>query len=639
MRFGPQLLGDLDAGAQREWLLADGRGGYAMGTVAGLRTRRYHALLVVSTGPVGARRVGLAALDPVLVIGDRRVRLAVDEWAGGAVDPRGHELLETFDLTDGVPRWRWSAGEVRLEREIAMARGRSSVTIVHRLLRSREPVRLELAALVTWRDAHGQRGAGDAAGEPSITMTSDGFTVDRAFRVSGPALRPAGSWFRGVRYREEAARGLWDTEDLWHAGTFVVDLAPGQSVGVQAWAPAGEAPPPSAPAVIAAARERARGLARVAGTPERVGRALAHAADQFILADAGVVAGYPWFGEWSRDTMVSYEGLFLASGRHEEGRRLLLRAAASLSEGMLPNTTDPVASDGEAVAYNTADAALWLIHAVGRHVAVTGDLDAAAQLADPLLSVISAYLAGTRYGIAVDATDGLLRQGAPGLALTWMDARVDGQPVTPRGGKAVEVNALWVNALGTAAELLSAIGRDGQPLLARAAATRKAFRATFVHPGGWWDTVAGDPAESARVRPNSLLAVSLPHAPLAVEDPASVAIVARCAGELLTPLGLRSLAPADPAYRGLHRGGPVERDRAYHQGTVWPWLIGAYVDAAGKVGAPTAGLLGALEQHVDEWGLGSVSETADGDPPHRATGCPFQAWSVAELMRAHRLTR
>jgi predicted glycogen debranching enzyme len=345
------------------------------------------------------------------------------------------------------------------------------------------------------------------------------------------------------------------------------------------------------------------------------------AADQFIVAGPTVVAGYPWFGDWSRDTMTSYEGLFLESGRAEEGRALLERNAATLSQGMLANTADTGALE-----YNTADGTLWFLHAVGRHVERTGDRDLASRLAPRLVEVVEAHVLGTRYGIGVDPADGLLVQGQEGLALTWMDARIDGRPVTQRSGKAVEINALWVNGLATVARLLRRVGQDDATVRRYERRARSSFAPAFLREGRCVDVV-GDPA----LRPNQLLALSLPHAPLAERS-----VVEACA-PLLTSIGLRSLDPSDPAYRGRHRGDPAARDGAYHQGTVWPWLIGPYVHAALKTRAPVGELLAGLEVHLCDWGLGSVSETADGDPPHAGTGCPFQAWSVAETLRARRL--
>ncbi|MGB8995250.1 MAG: amylo-alpha-1,6-glucosidase, partial [Pseudonocardiaceae bacterium] len=345
-----------------------------------------------------------------------------------------------------------------------------------------------------------------------------------------------------------------------------------------------------------------------------------------VTAAPDVVAGYPWFGTWSRDTMTSYEGLFLATGRHDEGRALLRGYAAPVSEGMLANTADTGATE-----YNTADATLWFAHAVGRHIAATGDLDFAAALVPVLDGVIHAHLQGTRYGIGMDPADGLLTQGQPGYALTWMDARVDGIGVTPRIGKAVEINALWVNALATLRTLHARLGSDPAEVAALHERGRSAFATRFPAPGGGlYDVVDGPAGDDDAVRPNQLLAVSLPHAPLT--DPGVVSAVAP---RLLTPIGLRSLAPGSPGYRGQHRGGPRDRDSAYHQGTVWPWLIGPYVDACLRTGASTSGVLAGLTAHLAEWGLGSVSETADGDAPHATTGCPFQAWSVAELNRSY----
>jgi predicted glycogen debranching enzyme len=319
--------------------------------------------------------------------------------------------------------------------------------------------------------------------------------------------------------------------------------------------------------------------------------------------------------------MTSYEGLLLETGRADEGRALLVRNADALSEGMLANTLDTGTLE-----YNTVDGTLWFVHAVGRHVERTGDVDLAAELVPALCGVVEAHLAGTRYGIHVDPADGLLTQGADGIALTWMDARVNDVPITQRAGKAVEINALWINALATVAGLLARTGGDSARFAADERQARTSFGEAFLH-NGRCDDVAGD----SRLRPNQLLAVSLPHAPLH-----EASIVQSCA-PLLTPLGLRSLDPADPGYIGRHRGGPAERDRAYHQGTVWPWLIGPYVEAALRTGVPVDGVLDGLDAHTGDWGLGSVSETADGDAPHDATGCPFQAWSIAELLRARRL--
>jgi predicted glycogen debranching enzyme len=662
IRFGGQVAGDLAAGSAREWLVADGLGGYAMGTVSGLRTRRYHGLLVVAGDSPANRRLGLASLDPVVTLASgAEVRLATHEWTSGAIAPSGHERLESFDLDDGLPRWRWRIGDVVIERELAMATGESCLGVVHRLAAG-GPVRLALDAVVTWRDVHGER---QADRQPDVASAAGGIVFEGAYRLSGPGWEWRNAWWEGVHYREEAARGLNAVEDLWHAGRFVAALRrPGDAVGVTAWAGDLSRHPRRATEIVSAARERNRTIAatvaaRSSGPLDAASvGSLAVAADAFVVrvpdgravgragASAGrpdVVAGYPWFGAWTRDTMLSYPGLFLSTGRVEEGRELLRAYAATLSQGMLANTADT----GE-LRFNSVDGTLWFAYALDRHVAGTGDVELAVELAPKLRSVVGAHLAGTRFGIKV-TDDGLLTQGADGEALTWMDARVDGVAVTARIGKPVEVNALWVNALASAAVLSRLAGqpavipdggRDiGLDALLRSA--RSAFAARFPHRDGLLaevglhaDVVDGpDPREARHMRPNQLLAWSLPYAPLA-PDPAALQAIGAA---LLTPIGLRSLDPRDPEFRGRHRGGPADRDRAYHQGTVWPWLIGPYVDACRRSqpsGTPyDDSVFVGLVRHLAEFGLGSVSETADGSAPHAGTGCPFQAWSVAEVLR------
>jgi predicted glycogen debranching enzyme len=626
VRFGPQGCGTLDEAALREWLVADGAGGYAMGTVCGLRTRRYHGLLAVAVDGPGSRNLGLVALDPVLVLGDARVRLATHEWGTGTVDPSGYELLVSFDLEDGVPRWRWQLGGIVFERELSMAHGSPTVGVVHRLVAADRPVNLELTPLCTWRSVHGERFGN---GDPQVETTDDGFVFEGAYRVAGPGFQPGGEWYRGVRAREEAARGLNDREDVWAAGTFTAALQPGASHEVIASAAplAGELR--GAAEIVSGARARAAAVIRAAGVTGFVDEQLVLAADQFAITTGGrptAVAGYPWFGEWSRDLMTSYEGLYLTTGRADEGREVLRASAATVSEGMLANTADTGSLE-----YNTVDGTLWLVHAVGRHVSVTGDDDLGHELAPVFDSIVQHHLDGTRYGIGVDTADGLLRQGAEGWALTWMDARVDGQPITQRAGKPVEVNALWLRALAVA----EALGGD-QTVTALRAQASASFVRRFVRPDGQglFDLVDGPGGDDASVRPNQLLAVSLPGGPLPLEAARSAVVV--CRDELLTPLGLRSLSPRDPAYHPYHRGSPAERDAAYHQGTVWPWLLGPYIDAARAAGVPHEDVLAGMEGHLGEWGLGSVSETADGAAPHAATGCPFQAWSVAEVLRVRR---
>ncbi|MEU4558052.1 glycogen debranching enzyme N-terminal domain-containing protein [Actinoplanes sp. NPDC023936] len=597
--FGPQVCGALtpDAGAGREWLVTDGLGGYACGTVSGLRTRRHHSLLTV-TDHSGARHSGtrwtaLASLDLTVTLpSGAKVALHTHEWESGAVVPGGHRYLETFTLDRGLPRWRWRIGDVVIERELALRHGHASLAVVHRVVSAPGPVGLAAAAMCTWRDADGTRHA--AGPPPGTTPAAGGVIVADAYRLAGPGWQPAGIWHHGVRTRHDGA-----TEDLWLAGTFFAQVGPGDTMDVSAWAGTLSDQPPPPPVVIAAERERAHRLV-TAAKAEGYGETLALAADRFVIrAPDGpdVIAGYPWHGSRLSDTMIAYEGLFLDTGRAEEGRELLIARTRTAGD-------EPAAPD----------APLWLVHAVDRHVTRTGDSDLAAELAAPLGRLLRQRLNGSG-PLAVDPSDGLLRTAA---------------------GKPVDLNALWVNALAAMGDLLTDGGYDDGEPRARHARARTSFLAAFPAPEGWlYDLVEGPAAtyplgagahhDDPSLRPGQLLAWSLPHAPMRGRDDAAVRTVAET---LLTPLGLRTLAENEYGYQPRQDGG---RD-----GTVRPWLIGPYADACAATGRPADGLLTGLEAHLSEWGVGSVSESADGEPPHRATGCPFAATAVAEVLRVRR---
>ena len=635
IRFGPQVCGNLDEASKREWLVADGLGGYAMGTVAGLRTRRYHGLLIVAVDGPGRRMLGLAAIDPVLVLGDARIRLATDEWGNGTVDPRGHELLASFDLTDGVPRWRWQVGGTILDREVAAVHGSSTFGIVHRLVAQDRPVLLELTPLCTWRDAHGERRAN---GAPEVASEESGFVFEQAYRVEGAGWQPTGAWYRDVRAREETARGLPDREDLWAAGTFRVELETGGCHEVTAAALPAPKRLPRAAKVVAAARDRAHSLVRASGAADEVDAQLVLAADQFTITPAGrptAVAGYPWFGEWSRDLMTSYEGLYLATRRHDEGREVLLAAAATVSEGMLANTADTGSLE-----YNTADGTLWLFQAVHALERAGGGAGFLEEIYPAIRKILAWHARGTHHGIRVDPADGLLVAGDAGTQLTWMDAKVGDWVVTPRHGKPVEVNALWYNALRLGARWAGALGRREE----ESAWSRQADRAARSFAASFWDAerrqlvdVIRPDGVDRRLRPNQLLAVSLPF-PLLDQDQRR-AIVAAVEHALLTPYGLRTLAPGEPEYRPSYRGGPLERDGAYHQGAIWPWLLGPFVRARlaayGRTPENLArcrALVEGMAAHLEDAALGHVSEILEPEPPFRPVGAPAQAWSVATLL-------
>nr|WP_221330442.1 glycogen debranching enzyme N-terminal domain-containing protein [Actinoplanes sp. L3-i22] len=586
--FGPQVCGvpERDAGAGREWLVTDGLGGWAAGTVSGLRTRPEHALLTVA-GPGRTPHVALAALDLTVTLPTgTKVPLYTHAWRSGTLAPAGHRLLETFTLANGLPRWRWRIGDVVIERELAFVLRGPSLAVRHRVISAPGPVGLAVAAMCTWREAAGSRHA-DGPGL-RIERVADGVLVEGAYRLAGPGWQPAGQWHLGARI---GAR----TEDLWHAGSFSAQTRPGETLEISAWAGNLAERPPAPPVVLAAARERAHRLV-TAAKAEGYAASLALAADAFVIqaADGPSLAdGYPWSGRPA--SLAAYEGLFLDTGRADEGRDLL-RALVDRP-------------------WDDADLPLWLVHAVDRHVTRTGDSDLARLLAVPLGRLLRQAL-NNGGPLTMDPADGLLTVTAGPQA---------------RAGKLVEVNALWVNALAGLADLLADGGRDDAEPRARHARARESFLRRFPAPEGWLHDVVEGPAapyplgagtqhDDPTLRPYQLLGWSLPHGPM--RGDAGTGVQA-CGEALLTPLGLRTLAPDEYGYDGAHP----------EQGLVRPWLIGPYADACTATGHPVDGLLDGLAAHLAEWGVGSIGEAAHGDAPHPALGRPFDALAVAETLR------
>jgi predicted glycogen debranching enzyme len=653
--WGREVCGDLAVAESREWLCANGIGGFASGTVAGTLTRRYHGLLVAALAPPLGRTLLAARVAERVEAHGRAWELGTSRWADGTVAPAGHVLLERFHLEGTVPCWTYALGELRLERRVWMEQGANTTYVQYRLVRGGETLRLSVDAFVNHRDYHATtRGHGwtMAVAAEAGTLRVTAFPGARPLRVgaAGAAVRPAHVWHHRHGLPRERERGLDAEDDHLHAGTLGLDLAPGQArtvvISCEATAdPDGEA---------ALARRRAHEaelLRRWRATGPAARRApawidqLVLAADQFVcrrpLADdpdgVSVIAGYPWFGDWGRDTMIALPGLTLATGRPELAARILRTFARFLDRGMLPNRFPDA---GEAPEYNTVDATLWYVEAVRATVAATGDLALAKDLFPALEDIVRWHRQGTRYGIGVDPADGLLRAGEPGVQLTWMDAKVGDWVVTPRSGKAVEVNALWHNALAAMAELAGRLDLPAAGWREEAARVAAAFERFWDEPAGRLrDVIDGPGGDDASLRPNQLLAASLPASPL--EPGRRRRVVEACARALLTPVGLRSLAPGAPGYRPRYEGGPRERDAAYHQGTVWAWLLGPFVEAHLRAwGDPAAArsFLEPLRHHLAEAGAGTVSEIFDAEPPYRPRGCPAQAWSVAEILRAWVLT-
>jgi predicted glycogen debranching enzyme len=656
--LGRSTCGDLGQARDHEWLVTNGIGGFAAGTVCGINTRRYHGLLVAALAPPAARTLLVAAVDVTIIYDSIEYRLATHEFADGTVAPRGYQYLESFHLDHGMPVWRYALADAVLEKRLSMQPGHNTTQLSLRVLRAAAPLHVTLTPLCGYRDYHGHSHGGR---QPGVHEIPDGCRIEafpgaQPYRLTCADARftPDADWHWQFRHRAEGARGLDQTEDLYRPGRFTVTLEPGKQASLVLSTESD--PPPTFAALCSAVERRAAALldAVPAGTPAAV-RQLALAADQFIVvrdrnpdgddraAGKTVIAGYPWFGDWGRDTMIALPGLTLATGRFDIAATVLRTFAAHVSDGMLPNRFP---DGGEAPEYNTVDATLWFFHAIDRYTRDSGDPSPAAELYPVLADIIEWHRRGTRYGIGVDAADGLLTSGEDGVQLTWMDAKVDDWVVTPRTGKCVEINALWYNALRMMEELASTLEKPSEAADYRQAAEQVKDRfQRFWNPArnALYDVIDGPEGEpgpdgrryDGRLRPNQIFAVSLPHSPL---DPARrKAVVDICARRLLTSHGLRSLAPGEPGYRAHYTGGPYERDGAYHQGTVWAWLIGPFVDAHYRVYGDAVlarSFLEPLILHLDSACLGSISEIFDAEPPFAARGCFAQAWSVSEVLRA-----
>ena len=641
--FGREIIGDFDAASRREWWVTNGLGGWASGTVSGANTRRYHGLFVPALQPPLGRTVLVEKLNEAATYAGEQFELSANEYGDGAIHPHGYRQIERFALEGTVPTWTFALADARLEKRIWMPHGQNAVYVAYTLAHASGPLDLEATLMVTHRDAHAET-KGDW--EPQVVAMAGGVLVHAhattlAVQATGGMFEALRYWHWNIHHRQETARGLPDCEDHFAAGRFTVTLQPGES-----WvlvASLDQAPRLDWARSLAAAHERERNLIAQSGLGREPAwiRQLVLAADQFIVgrgAGQTVIAGYPWFGDWGRDTMIALPGLTLATRRYDVAAGLLRTFAQYVSDGMLPNRFPDA---GAAPEYNTVDATLWYFHALDRYTVATGELNLARELWPILEDIIGWHLRGTRYGIQADPADGLLRAGAPGVQLTWMDARVGGRVITPRHGKPVEINALWINALRVMERLADALSMPAvHPYSALAAKAEASFDRFWFADGGYlFDVIDSSAGNDAALRPNQLIALSLPYGPLSDAETRLRArsIVTACARQLLTSHGLRSLARADPEYAARFNGPAEARDAAYHQGTVWGWLIGPFVDAYRLAFGDPAGaraFLAPFEHHLADAGLGSVSEVFEPEPPFAPAGCPAQAWSVAEVLRA-----
>ncbi len=623
-----------------EWLEADGLGGFASGTVSGVRTRRYHALLLAATTPPAGRFLLVNGFDAWVKTSAGTFPVSSQLYAPDVFHPDGKDRVESFE-PEPWPRWRFRLEDgTRLEQQILVQHGAPVAAVCWRLLKSRPGVTLLARPFLSGRDPHAlhrenpgfrfdpqQQGNRQVwkpyAGVPGIIVVSNGEY----------AQQPC--WYRNFLYEEERARGLDFIEDLASPGIFRWDLTAGEAV----WIFGAEGLVSFPPKV--SARTYFKNLRSTEQRRRRFPSRLHRAADAYRVRRASgktIMAGYPWFGDWGRDTFIALRGLCLTTGRFEDARQILTEWAGAVSEGMLPNRFP---DRGQAPEYNSVDASLWYVIAVYEFLrAVKGKKGFSSEqktLQTAAEAILSGYSKGTRFRIRMDE-DGLLCSGEPGVQLAWMDAKVGDWVVTPRIGKPVEVQALWLNALWVGSRFS---GRWEAYFERGLAVFQKRF---WNENGGFlYDVVDPDHqagAADATFRPNQIFAVG--GLPLVLLEPAQArSVVEAVEKRLWTPMGLRSLAPGEPGYAAHYAGGVRERDGAYHQGTVWPWLIGPFVEGWVRVRGSTAvakkearaRFLEPLLRHLDEAGLGHISEIADAEPPHRPNGCPFQAWSVSEALR------
>ncbi len=646
IRFDHNVCSDLDQTRNLEWLETNGLGGFSSSTITGLNTRRYHGLLTAATKPPGSRFVLLSKIEETLLIEGRHHDLSSNQYAG-AVYPQGHRHLEEFRL-DPFPVFLYRVEGIEIQKRVFMVHGENTTVVEYdvRTPKGVGPCSLELRPLIAFRDYHGTTHHNDAI-NPAVQISPGMAAITPYaglptlyFGHNACALEVAGNWYFNFEYSAELERGLDAHEDLFNPFVLRFDFLTGSKATVVA-------------STQARAAKEASGLKRIevqrrkqviegAASTDSLIRQLTAAADQFIVQRGQrntVIAGYHWFADWGRDAMIALPGLTLMTGRPEIARSILEEFAAGADQGLLPNRFP---DSGEAPQYNTADAALWLFEAVRSYLRYTGDHGFIRErLYSKLQDIVAWHLRGTRYGIHVDS-DGLLVCGEPGVQLTWMDAKIGEYVVTPRTGKPVEIQALWHNALRVLSGLAHAFGESAQADGYRALAdrTRESFNAQFWNSeaGCLYDVIDGGNRDGS-IRPNQIFAVSLHHAMLPSEKARQVVGVVQ--RDLLTPLGLRSLSPRDPNYRPHYEGGPRERDLAYHQGTVWPWLTGPFISAYVKAhdhGAEAKSQaeiwFRGFDQHLKTACLGQISEITDAEPPYTPRGCVAQAWSVAELLRA-----
>jgi predicted glycogen debranching enzyme len=628
---------DPELSLQREWLETNGIGGFASASVAGANTRRYHGLLTAALHPPVGRYVLLSKLEETVFLNGERYELSCNLYPG-TTHPQGYKFLKKFRL-DPFPTFTYEVGGVEIDKRVFMVQGENT-TVVEYEVRENATCVLELRPLIAFRDYHAVTRANDALNK-KFTQTQGEIRLSPYDGLpplylahNARSIAPESGWYYNFQYPRERERGLDFQEDLFQPLTMQFDLGPGAKAMVVASTQSHPLLDIRAPDI------RALDTSRPSRPP---GNPLVAAANQFIVTRSGnlhtAIAGYHWFADWGRDTMIALPGLTLATGRFDIARDILRAFSRASDRGMLPNRFPDA---GEKPEYNTVDASLWYFEAIRKFLEYTGDLTfVRGELYDTMTGILDWHIAGTRYGIHCEP-DGLIAAGTPQTQLTWMDAKAGDFVATPRNGKPVEIQALWYNALRFTASLAEQFNdpAHGQRLVEIADRTAQNFIPQFWNEqaGCLYDVVDGE-RKDASIRPNQAIALSLGFTMVPAEK--AKAILSVVERDLLTPYGLRTLSPSDPRYCARYEGDQVRRDSAYHQGTVWPWLLGPFITAYVKIFGPGSrekarGWLSHFENHLSEAGLGSVSEIFDGDAPHTPRGCIAQAWSVAELLRVGR---
>lgn len=645
-----------------EWLVTNGLGGYASSTIIGVMTRKYHALLVAALPLPLGRHIMFNHLMEEVIIHDKSYMLNCEEGPEGSLNIEALAYLKDFYLEDGMPVWRYHVHDVVIEKRIYMTYRQNTVYISYALLQGPEKVTLKLSPCIHFRHH-----------ESAVNLPFDDIysikIIGNRYEISKPDFvplklfsfgDPAGKFtidtkfLKNIFFRIESWRGYESLGDLWNPGYFLLELKRGHEAGVvgstEEWHRIDALSPQEARKAEAIRRTL---LIHLASPKDETATELIYAADQFIITPENrtedavrahatgeeirtVIAGYHWFTDWGRDTMISLEGLTLCTNRNQEARWILKTFAHYVKDGLIPNMFPEGHKDG---LYHTADATLWFFHAIDRYVALSPDPLILNELMPTLREIIDYHIKGTRFGIGIDPKDKLLKQGAENYQLTWMDAKVGDWVVTPRRGKCVELNALWYNALKLMEEWA---GPEDTFYGSLADQVYASFNQRFwiENPGYLYDLVDGENGDDNAFRPNQLFAISLKYPILDQEKWASV--VRLCEEKLLTPFGLRTLAPDHPDFKPFYEGDLRARDAAYHQGTIWPWLIGPYIDAWLKVhpndrkGARK--LLEAFGMHLGDAGIGTISEIFDATEPYTPRGCMAQAWSIAEILRTWKKT-